>query len=107
MNTLNFIDRFHIWRKKIKWNRQYRNGKWDYLKTEKEAPRYAKISEIIKTYSKEKPHVLDLVATPMQLISAASDPCTSNITCLIIFSAALRKIARLATEFWCRLHSKA
>jgi hypothetical protein len=36
MNTLNFIDRFHIWRKKIKWNRQYRNGKWDYLKTEKE-----------------------------------------------------------------------
>ena len=43
MNKLSFIDQFHIWRRKLRWNRQYKKGRWDYLKNDVEAPRYAKI----------------------------------------------------------------
>lgn len=60
MNKLSFMDQFHIWRRKIRWNRQYKKGRWDYLKNDIEAPRYAKIIESIKQHSIKEPSVLDL-----------------------------------------------
>ena len=60
MNKLSYLDKFHIWRRKLRWNRQYKKGRWDYLKDDKEAPRYAKIIELIKYHSKKKPSILDL-----------------------------------------------
>ena len=60
MNKLSYLDKFHIWRRKIRWNRQYKKGRWDYLKNDVEAPRYAKILEFIKQHSKKQPSVLDL-----------------------------------------------
>lgn len=60
MNKLSFLDQFHIWRRKIRWNRQYKKGRWDYLKNDIEAPRYAKILDSIKQYAAEQPSVLDL-----------------------------------------------
>jgi SAM-dependent methyltransferase len=60
MNTLSFIDQFNIWRRRIRWNRQYKNGRWEYLKNDIEAPRYVKILEAIKQYSTPQPSILDL-----------------------------------------------
>lgn len=60
MNKLSYLDKFNIWRRKLRWNRQYKKGRWDYLKDDKEAPRYAKIIELIKYHSKKKPSILDL-----------------------------------------------
>ena len=62
MKKLSFLDQFHIWRRKIRWNRQYKKGRWEYLKNDIEAPRYAKILEAIKQYSTTKPSILDLGA---------------------------------------------
>ena len=60
MNKLSYLDKFHIWRRKLRWNRQYKNGRWDYLKNDAEAPRYAKIIEFIKQHSLKEPSILDL-----------------------------------------------
>ncbi|MDA7707012.1 class I SAM-dependent methyltransferase [Flavobacteriaceae bacterium] len=60
MNKLSFMDQFHIWRRKIRWNRQYKKGRWDYLKNDVEAPRYAKIIASIKQYATKQPSILDL-----------------------------------------------
>lgn len=60
MKTLSFIDQFHIWRRKIRWNRQYKKGRWEYLKNDVEAPRYSKIVGAIKQHAKTQPTVLDL-----------------------------------------------
>jgi|TARA_Y100000385_G_scaffold289973_1_gene361244 SAM-dependent methyltransferase len=60
MNKLSFIDRFNIWRRKMRWNRQYKKGKWDYLKNNEEGPRYDKIIEYIESFADSKPSVLDL-----------------------------------------------
>jgi len=60
MNKLSYLDKFHIWRRKLRWNRQYKKGRWDYLRNDVEAPRYAKILEFIKQHSKKQPSILDL-----------------------------------------------
>jgi len=62
MGKLNLVDRFHHWRRKMRWNKQYRKGKWDYLNNQREAKRYDKIIEYIKTHGKTKPIILDLGA---------------------------------------------
>lgn len=62
MGKLNLIDRFHHWRRKMRWNKQYRKGKWDYLSNERESVRYAKIIEYIKNYAVENPTIMDLGA---------------------------------------------
>lgn len=58
--SLSLIDKFHIWRRKMRWDRQYKKGKWDYLKNEIEAYRYHKIIEFIKAYGSTNPSILDL-----------------------------------------------
>lgn len=62
MAKLGLIDRFHHWRRKMRWNKQYKKGKWDYLNSEREAARYHKIIEYITAYGKTKPTILDLGA---------------------------------------------
>ena len=54
MSKLSYLDQFHIWRRKLRWNRQYKKGRWDYLRNDVEAPRYAKILEFIKQHSKKQ-----------------------------------------------------
>ena len=60
MNTLTLLDQFHIWRRKLRWNRQYKKGKWDYLKNNTEAPRYERILESIEKFATKQPSILDL-----------------------------------------------
>ncbi|MEM6514930.1 MAG: class I SAM-dependent methyltransferase [Bacteroidota bacterium] len=57
---MNIIDRFHNWRRKLRWNKQYRNGRWDNLNNEIEKVRYLKIKEFIGRYAEQSPKILDL-----------------------------------------------
>ena len=43
MKKLSLKDRFHHWRRKMRWNRQYKKGKWDYLNNDREHLRYQQI----------------------------------------------------------------
>ena len=57
---MNIIDKFHHWRRRIRWNKQYRSGRWESLKSDIEAHRYDQIIECIYKYSIEQPGILDL-----------------------------------------------
>ncbi|MEJ6793041.1 MAG: class I SAM-dependent methyltransferase [Lacinutrix sp.] len=57
---MNFKDKFHNWRRKQRWNKQYRKGRWDNLKGEKERSRYEKIIEFSNKYGNKNPDILDL-----------------------------------------------
>ena len=45
---MNFVERFHHWRRKMRWNKQYKKGRWDSLQSEKELHRYQRIIDLIK-----------------------------------------------------------
>lgn len=57
---MNFIEKFHHWRRKRRWNKQYRNGRWESLKSDKEAHRYYQIIDFMKKYGPKNPSILDL-----------------------------------------------
>lgn len=57
---MNIIDKFHNWRRKQRWNRQYKSGRWEKLKSETETVRYKKIVYYIKEFGQKKPSILDL-----------------------------------------------
>lgn len=62
MKKLSLKDRFHHWRRKMRWNRQYKKGKWDYLNNDREHLRYQQIVDYINKYSLKTPTILDLGA---------------------------------------------
>lgn len=57
---MNLLDKFHNWRRKQRWNRQYKQGRWQSLRSEKEALRYQKIIEYINRFSPKNPSILDI-----------------------------------------------
>lgn len=57
---MTILDKFNNWRRKQRWNRQYKQGRWDSLKKPIEATRYHTIKEFIDTYGKKQPSILDL-----------------------------------------------
>lgn len=57
---MNLLDKFHNWRRKQRWNRQYKKGRWQSLRSEKEALRYQKIIEYINRFSPKNPSILDI-----------------------------------------------
>jgi 2-polyprenyl-3-methyl-5-hydroxy-6-metoxy-1,4-benzoquinol methylase len=57
---MNSLQKFHNWRRKRRWNKQYRHGKWENLKSEKEAKRYYQVIDYIKEYSHLNPVILDI-----------------------------------------------
>ena len=57
---MNILQRFHHWRRKRRWNKQYRSGRWESLKSEREAARYYKIVEYMKQYGPTNPSILDM-----------------------------------------------
>jgi SAM-dependent methyltransferase len=59
---MNLIDKFHNWRRKLRWNKQYRKGRWDNLRNPIEAERYYTIMRFIELYANPQPSVLDLGA---------------------------------------------
>lgn len=57
---MKLIDRFHHWRRRRRWNRQYSSGRWDSLESEKEAARYQQIIRFIEQLGPKDPTVLDI-----------------------------------------------
>jgi 2-polyprenyl-3-methyl-5-hydroxy-6-metoxy-1,4-benzoquinol methylase len=57
---MNIIDKFHNWRRKMRWNRQYKSGRWENLKSERERVRYDTIIDFITQYGTKNPSILDL-----------------------------------------------
>ena len=57
---MNALDKFNNWRRKLRWDKQYRKGRWDSLKTNKELSRYSTIVGYLTILGKEHPSILDL-----------------------------------------------
>ena len=57
---MNIIDKFHNWRRKQRWNKQYKSGRWENLKGEIEAVRYQTIIDYISEFGAANPSILDL-----------------------------------------------
>ena len=57
---MNLLDKFHHWRRKQRWNRQYKSGRWDSLQSEKEAKRYQTIIEYAQAFGPDQPSILDI-----------------------------------------------
>ena len=56
---MNIIDKFHNWRRKQRWNRQYKSGRWKNLRGDKERGRYKTIIDFINKHGNGEPSVLD------------------------------------------------
>lgn len=57
---MNFIEKFHNWRRKLRWNKQYKQGRWNNLKGGIEKIRYQTIIDFIAKYAVNNPTILDL-----------------------------------------------
>jgi SAM-dependent methyltransferase len=57
---MNILDKFHHWRRKRRWDKQYQRGQWENLKSEQESARYYQIIDYLKKYSVENPSILDI-----------------------------------------------
>ena len=57
---MNIVAKFHNWRRKQRWNKQYRKGRWENLKSDKERARYEKIVSFAEKHGIKNPDILDL-----------------------------------------------
>lgn len=57
---MNIIDKFHNWRRRRRWDKQYKKGRWESLKSKIESKRYIQIIDYLKKYSPQKPSILDI-----------------------------------------------
>ncbi|AVI49793.1 class I SAM-dependent methyltransferase [Pukyongia salina] len=57
---MNLLDKFHHWRRKVRWNKQYKSGRWNSLQSEKEVARYRQIVSFIAEYAPANPAILDI-----------------------------------------------
>lgn len=57
---MNILDKFHHWRRRRRWNKQYRSGRWQSLKSDLEASRYFKIKENLVAFAPKNPSILDI-----------------------------------------------
>lgn len=57
---MNILDKFHHWRRRRRWNKQYRSGRWKSLKNDIEAKRYRAIIDQIQKFAPQNPSILDI-----------------------------------------------
>ncbi len=57
---MNILDKFHHWRRRRRWNKQYKSGRWKSLKNDIETGRYHKIKENLLTFAPKNPSILDI-----------------------------------------------
>lgn len=57
---MNLLNKFHHWRRKRRWNKQYRSGRWESLKKPIEAGRYNQIVDYIKSVGTSQLSILDI-----------------------------------------------
>lgn len=57
---MNLFNKFHSWRRKKRWDKQYKNGRWAAFKDERETNRYGTIIEFLKKYAPNNPSIFDI-----------------------------------------------
>ena len=57
---MNLLNKFHHWRRKRRWNKQYRKGRWESLKKPIEAGRYNQIKALIEQHGTANGSILDI-----------------------------------------------
>lgn len=57
---MNIIEKFRHWKRKHRWNRQYKSGRWEKLKSTRESGRYKTIVTFSELYGNKNPDILDL-----------------------------------------------
>lgn len=57
---MNILDKFHHWRRRKRWNKQYRRGRWESLKNKIESKRYYQLVDFMREFGVSKPTILDL-----------------------------------------------
>lgn len=57
---MNILDKFHHWRRRRRWNKQYKSGRWKSLKSDIEADRYLKIKKDLLAFAPKNPSILDI-----------------------------------------------
>lgn len=57
---MNIIDRIRNWKRKVRWNKQYKEGRWDNLNNEIEQVRYKTVVEFAAKHGKSNPDILAL-----------------------------------------------
>ncbi|GEQ85842.1 hypothetical protein ULMS_13500 [Patiriisocius marinistellae] len=57
---MNILDKFNHWRRKMRWDKQYKNGRWDSLASEKELKRYQQIVRYIDKFGNNNPSIMDI-----------------------------------------------
>ncbi len=57
---MNLLDKFHNWRRKMRWDKQYKQGRWDNLQSKKEAVRYETIIDFTIKFGSKNPSILDI-----------------------------------------------
>lgn len=89
---MNLLGKFHNWRRMLRWNRQYKRGRWKNLQSEKEAVRYQKIIESLKKFAPTNPSILD-IGCGEGLLSQRMDPKDYSYFLGVDFSKESIKIA--------------
>ncbi|WP_452220319.1 class I SAM-dependent methyltransferase [Lacinutrix salivirga] len=57
---MNIVDKFRLWKRKQRWNSQYKNGKWEKLKGKEEAERYKTIGDFVLKSAPNNATLLEL-----------------------------------------------
>ena len=57
---MNILDKFHHWRRKKRWDKQYKSGRWESLKSDLESQRYHQIIGYAKEFGVANPVMLDI-----------------------------------------------
>jgi len=57
---MNLLEKFHHWRRKRRWDKQYKSGRWESLKSDLEAKRYYKIIDYFYQFAPGNPAILDI-----------------------------------------------
>lgn len=95
---MNIIDKFHNWRRKQRWNKQYRRGRWENLKGEIESIRYKTIIDYIHTYAGKKRSILDLGCGEGVLCERMSSNDYSNFLGMDFSSVSIKSASSLQLE---------
>ncbi len=106
---MNTIDKFKNWQRKIRWNKQYRKGRWNSLRSDRERIRYETITKHINKYGKNNPDILDLGCGEGILFEHISNNNYNSFLGMDFSSVSIKKANKIKTdksEFICEdIHS--
>lgn len=101
---MNTLDKFHNWRRKLRWNKQYKQGRWDSLRNDKERVRYESIVDLMSKYSKADADILALGCGEGILLEHLKDNSYTSFVGMDFSSVSIKKAKQINiknAEFVC------